>query len=173
MAVAPAPTAPAVPTSAAWPVQEAPTSACFKWRVGQAELLYTFRGVTDDEVLTRIREHLPLLQDILAACETRADERATERADAQAQAQHAPPAPAPTDMAALIQQAVQQALAAQSNGAAANGHASGQAKSQPKASDQERGWCSLHNVAMEQRVNERGTWCSHTIGDGRYCKGAK
>ena len=44
--------APAVPTSAAWHVQEAPTSACFKWRVGQAELTYTFRGVTDEEVLT-------------------------------------------------------------------------------------------------------------------------
>lgn len=169
--------APAVPTSAGWQVQEAPTSACFRWRVGQAELMYTFRGVTDDEVLERIRETLPLLQDILEACETRADERAKERADAQAQAQaqHTPQAPAPADLAALIQQAVQQALAAPSNGTAANGHAAApsQPKSQPKASDQERGWCSLHNVAMEQRVNERGTWWSHTLGDGRYCKGAK
>jgi hypothetical protein len=65
--------------TAAWLVQEAPTSACFKWRIGSAELMYTFRGVTDDDVLTRIREHLPLLQDILAACETRAAERPAVR----------------------------------------------------------------------------------------------
>jgi len=47
--------APAVPTSAAWQVHEAPTSACFKWRIGQNELLYTFRGIDDAEVLERLR----------------------------------------------------------------------------------------------------------------------
>jgi hypothetical protein len=164
VAVAPAPTAPAVPTSAAWPVQEAQTSACFRWRVGQAELMYTFRGVTDEEVLTRIREQLPLLQDILEACET----RAAERAAAPAQAPQAPQAPAPADMHALIQQAVQQALAVQSNG-----HATGQVKRQAKSRDQESGWCSLHTVAMDLHDNERGTWYSHLLDNGRYCKGAK
>jgi hypothetical protein len=160
--------APAVPTSAAWQVQEAPTSACFKWRVGQAELMYTFRGVTDDEVLERIRETLPLLQDILEACETRADERAKERAaaqadaQAQAQAQHAQQAQAPADMQALIQQAVQQALKAQSNGATGNGHATGHTPTSPPR-------CPAHGD-MRESTKQPGTWfCTQKLPTGKYC----
>jgi hypothetical protein len=172
---APSAPAPAVPTSAAWQVHEAPTSACFRFRLGQGELTYTFRGVNDLEVLDRIHEHLPFLQAILDGWETRAAERAAAR-DA-ALAQHTPAA-VPADIQALLQQMLQQALAAQSTGAAAanghaNGHSTGQATSQPKASDQERGWCSLHNVAMERRQNARGTWWSHELENGHYCKGAK
>jgi len=170
------PAAPAVPTSAAWHVQEAPTSACFKWRVGQAELMYTFRGVTDEEVLDRIREHLPLLQDILDACETRAAERAAARdaalaqaQQAQAQAQHAqPPAGAPADLQALLQQAVQQAL-------------NGQAPSTPPPVPPSHGtaaanggvpFCHVHQAPLELRTNDRGSWWSHWVAsEKRYCKG--
>ncbi len=181
-----APPPASVSGTAAWPVQEAPTSACFKWRVGSAELTYTFRGVTDDEVLERMRETLPLLQNILAACETRADARAKERVAMQTDAQ-APPAPqasAPPDMAALIQHAVQQAvqhaLAAPRHGhtaangsAAVHGSSSGSAKRSAKSRDQDSGWCSLHSVTMDFHDNERGTWYSHPLDNGRYCKGAK
>jgi len=33
------------------------------------------------------------------------------------------------------------------------------------------GWCALHQVAMELRHNERGSWWSHRLADGAYCKG--
>jgi hypothetical protein len=148
--------APAVPTSAAWQVQEAPTSACFKWRVGQGELLYTFRGATDDEVFTRIREHLPLLQDILDACETRATARAAARdaavAQAQAQAQATP------TLTPELVQALHAVVAAQHHGAAANG----QAPTSPPR-------CPEHGV-MRESTKEPGTWyCTHKLPTGKYC----
>ena len=154
--------APTVPTSAAWRVQEAPTSACFKWRVGQAELLYTFRGVSDDEVLTRIREHLPLLQDILDACETRAAERAAARDAAQAQAQ-ATPAPALTPETLMqAMQALLTAPAGASTGAAANGHANGNTLASPPR-------CPAHGD-MRASTKALGTWfCAQKLADGSYC----
>jgi len=76
-AAAPAP--PSAPLSAAWPVAEAPASACFKFRLSTSmELLYTFRGSADAELQTRIKDTLPLLQEILDACEERAG-RASQR----------------------------------------------------------------------------------------------
>ena len=112
------PSAPNAPASSAWNVHEAPASACFKFRVGNLELLYTLRGIDDAELQRRMTATLPTLQDIIEACEARAAQRVAERAAAQAaQAPHAP-ASAPADLQALIQQAVQQALAAQANGQA-------------------------------------------------------
>ncbi len=111
-------TAPSAPASQAWDVHEAPASACFKFRVGNMELLYTLRGIDDTELQQRMTATLPTLQEIMEACEERAAQRVAERAAAQAaQAQQAPQAPA--DLQALLQQAVQQALAA------ANGQAPG------------------------------------------------
>jgi hypothetical protein len=163
-AVADAPTAltvaPAVPTSATWQVQEAPTSACFKWRVGQAELMYTFRGVTDAEVLDRIRETLPLLQDILEACQTRADERADERAAAQAQAQAQATAPTAPALTPDALQALQALLAA--SPVASNGHANGHAPaSLPR--------CPAHGD-MRESTKAPGTWfCTQKLPTGKYC----
>jgi hypothetical protein len=163
--------------TAAWLVQEAPTSACFKWRMGSAELTYTFRGVTDEEVLTRIREQLPLLQDILAACETRA---AARPAIPEAAPPQAPPDEPDkhTQRPQASPQAQETPHKSHANGHTAtnghaNGHRNGQRQRQSTTGDQDTGWCSLHNVAMHQHVNDRGTWCSHTLGNGRYCKGAK
>ena len=171
-------------SSAAWDVHEAPTSACFKWRVGTAELLFTFRGVTDEEVLQRITATLPTLQAIVVEAEERAAIRAEAlAADKAALPPQAPPAPqpisAPADLQTLIQQAVQQALAA-----AANGQASGtpppaasstpQRQAKPKTGDQATGVCSLHNVGMEHHDNERGSWYSHWLPeDERHCKGRR
>jgi hypothetical protein len=148
-------------------VQEAPTSACLKWRVGHLELTYTFRGTTDDEVISRMREHLPFLQDMLEACEARATQRAAERAAAQAQQTQAPqPTSAPADLQALLQQAVQQALTAQANG---------QARSTPPQQAAANGtppFCQAHQVPLELRSNERGSWWSHWVAsEKRYCKG--
>jgi hypothetical protein len=164
--------------SAAWDVHEAPASCCLKWRVGSLELLYTLRGVDDAELQTRLAATLPTLQDILEACEERAAQRAAAREAAQAaQAQPAPlapPAPQPTSapaaLQALLQQAVQQALAA-ANGQATPPPQAPPAHGQAQPAPTPEGWCALHQVQMELRSNERGSWWSHRLTDGAYCKG--
>jgi hypothetical protein len=166
-------TAPSAPASQAWDVHEAPASACFKFRVGNMELLYTLRGIDDTELQQRMTATLPTLQDIMEACEERAAQRVAERAAAQAaQAQQAQQAPA--DLQALLQQAVQQALAAQGS---PNGQAPGTPPPAPPSNGTAQpaptpeGWCALHQAPMELRSNERGSWWSHRLADGSYCKG--
>ena len=173
------PAAPSAPASHAWDVHEAPASACFKFRVGTMELLYTLRGVDDAELQRRMTATLPTLQDIIEACEERAAQRVAERAAAQAaQAQQAP-ASAPADLQALLQQAVQQALAAQANGQAPGTPppappSNGTAPSSAAPDDQQTGFCSIHQVQMEQKSNERGTWYSHWLrGEQQHCKGRR
>ena len=176
-----APSAPSAPVSHAWDVHEAPASACFKFRVGTMELLYTLRGVDDAELQRRITATLPTLQEVIEACEERAAQRVAAREAAQAaQTQQAPAAAVPqADLQALLQQAVQQALAT-----AANGQASGtpppaalstsQRQAKAKTGDQATGLCSLHQVAMEHRENERGSWYSHWLPEEeRHCKGRR
>ena len=158
------PTAPSAPASHAWDVHEAPASACFKFRVGAMELLYTLRGIDDAELQRRMMATLPTLQEIMEACEERAAREA-------ARAQQAPAAAVPqADLQALLQQAVQQALAA------ANGQATPPPQAPPNTGTAQpaptpEGWCALHQVPMEQRSNERGSWWSHRLADGSYCKG--
>lgn len=48
---------------------ENPAGANFKAHVGNNELWYTWHGATDAEVVGRMRETLPLLQEIVEACE--------------------------------------------------------------------------------------------------------
>jgi hypothetical protein len=160
---------PRAPASAAWDVHEAPASACFRFRVGNLELMYTLRGIDDTELQTRIKDTLPMLQDILEGCEARAAARQAAREAAQAaQAQPVqPPAGAPTDLQALLQQAVQQALATQSTGAAS---ANGQAP--PATANGTAPFCQAHQAPLELRSNERGSWWSHWVAsEKRYCKG--
>jgi len=168
------PVVPSAPASHAWDVHEAPASACFKFRVGTMELLYTLRGIDDAELQRRMTATLPTLQDIIEACEERAAQRVAERAAAQAQqAQQAP-----ADLPALLQQAVQQALAA------ANGQApgtpppappsNGAAPSAPEPDDQQTGFCSIHQVEMEQKRNDRGTFYGHWLAaEQRHCNGRR
>lgn len=167
----PLPAAPSAPASNSWDVHEAPASACFKFRVGTMELMYTLRGIDDAELQRRITATLPTLQEVIEACEERAAQRAAAR---EAQAAQAPPAPqttsAPADLQTLIQQAVQQALAA------ANGQATPPPQAPPSTgmappAPTPEGWCALHQVQMELRNNERGSWWSHRLADGSYCKG--
>ena len=171
---------PSAPASAQWDVHEAPTSACFKFRVHTMELTYTFRGVDDAELQARIAETLPMLQAMMEACE---DRHAARQADREA-AKAAPPAPqqasTPADLQQLVQQAVQHALATQGGSQAAATSAQPPAGPPPVPPPQEppadtpEGYCTLHEVWMEQRRNERGSWYSHiaTDDEGEYfCKG--
>jgi hypothetical protein len=174
-AATPPAAAPSAPASHAWDVHEAPASACFKFRVGTMELMYTLRGVDDGELQRRITATLPTLQEVIEACEERAAQRAAAREAQAAQAQQAPAAAGPqADLQALLQQAL----------AAANGQApstpppalpsNGTAPSSAAPDDQQTGFCSIHQVPMEQKSNERGTWYSHWLEDEqRYCKGVR
>ena len=187
VASAPAkPTRPAKPRhSAAWDVHEAPFSSCFKIRLGALEWTHTIRASDDAEGQARLHAFLPTFRDIAAALDALHAEREAAKA-----APVPPPPPAPAtpaaavpqaDLQALIQQAVQQALAAQSS---ANGQApgmpppappsTGQRQAKAKTGDQATGLCSLHNVAMEHRENERGSWYSHWLPEEeRHCKGRR
>ena len=179
------PAVPAVlsaPASSAWQVHEAPASACFKFRVGTLELMYTLRGVDDAELQRRITATLPTLQEVIEACEERAAQRAAARDAAQAaQAQQAPHVPPATqaDLQTLIQQALQQAMAAHANGQAPGTPppappSNGQTPSGPASDDQQTGFCSIHQVEMEQKHNDRGTFYGHWLADEkRHCNGRR
>jgi hypothetical protein len=167
-------------SSAGWDVHEAPTSSCFKIRVGTLEWTHTIHASDDAELHTRLQAFLPTFREIAAALEALHAEREVVQA---AQATPAPQPPqlpsAPADLQALIQQAVQQALATQANGTGtppANGTAPSTPPPAPPgaatAAHSAAPVCPLHQVPMEPRSNERGSWYSHWIAsEKRYCKG--
>src|SRR5262249_59245972 len=105
--------APGAPASAAWHVHEAPTSSCFKIRVGTLEWTHTIRASDDTELHTRLQAFLPTFRAIAAALEALHAEREAAKAAPAGPVQQTPPPPsldAPADLQTLIQQAVQQAL---------------------------------------------------------------
>jgi nucleoid-associated protein YgaU len=167
----------------------APLSTCLKLRLGPCEWTHTVRASDETELRARFSEFRALVHDMAAelnelALHLEASHvtlrEALERKRAEAKAapafqETAAASPTPDALQQAVAQAVQAVLAAQQ--AAPNGqpqgHANGQAKRHGKPADQETGWCSLHDCAMEERQNDRGTWFSHVDDDGRYCKGAR
>jgi SWIM zinc finger len=184
-APAPAPAKPTrqgrLPSADRWAVTEAPASCCLRLRVGELELMYTMRDVSDAELTSRVQHLVPWVQDLLdqarerqaqleALRQQRAAVKVAPDAPAQPPVPTPPPASAPADLQALLQQAVQQALAA------ANGQATPPPQAPPSNGTAQpaptpEGWCALHQVPMELRSNERGSWWSHRLADGSYCKG--
>jgi len=87
-------------------------------RVGDLELLYTMRDVSDAELTSRVQHLVPWVQDILDQARERQTHLDFLRQQREAMSAgptavpHPPPTP-PADLQALIQQAVQHALAAQ------------------------------------------------------------
>jgi SWIM zinc finger len=160
-------------SSAVWDVHEAPASACFKFRVGNMELMYTLRGIDDDELQRRITATLPTLQEVIEACEERAAQRAAAREAQAAQAQQGPAAAGPqADLQALLQQAVQQALATQANGQAPGTPPPAPPSTGPAAATGGAPFCHVHQAPLELRTNDRGSWWSHWVAsEKRYCKG--
>jgi hypothetical protein len=176
-AQAPAPTKPTRElkprSSSAWDVHEAPVSSCFKIRVGAFEWTHTMRATDDAELHTRVQAFVPTFREVVAALDTLQAEREAAKA-APVPLPPAPATPAPAlpqvDLQALVQQAVQQALAA-ANGQATPPPQAPPANGQAQAAPPPEGWCALHQVPMELRSNERGSWWSHRLADGSYCKG--
>ena len=166
-----------LPSADRWDVHEAPASCCLRLRVGDIEILYTMRDVSDAELTSRVQHLVPWVQDILDQARERQAHldllrQQREAASAGPTAGLQPPATTPpADLQALIQQAVQQALAAQQPSSTGQAPAPSQAPAAtPPASPAD--WCALHQVAMEQRSNAKGTWYSHWLAsEQRYCKG--
>src|SRR5215470_10154986 len=67
-AAVPVPAA-AVPSTASWPISEAPASLNIKLRVGNMEFMLTMRDVDDLKLQRRATMALPWLTDILHGCE--------------------------------------------------------------------------------------------------------
>ena len=108
------------PSADRWAVTEAPASCCVRLHIGEIELMYTMRDVSDAELTRRVQHLTPWVQDLVDQARERQGQldRLRQQRDAAAAGQVAvppsvPPASTPTDVQALIQQAVQQALAAQ------------------------------------------------------------
>src|SRR3989475_7041692 len=109
-----------LPSADRWAVTEAPASCCLRLRVGDIELIYTMRDISDAELTGRVQHLVPWDQDLLDQARERQTLLDTLRQ--QREAAHVSPAvPAPSalqpttppvDLQALLQQAVQQALAA-------------------------------------------------------------
>ena len=172
-----------------WDVTEAPASCCLRLRVGEIELLYTMRDVSDAELTSRVQHLVPWVQDVLDQARERQTHLDTlrQQRDAARTASDAPASAAshalgtPADLEARIQQAVQQALAAQQATSTGQTPAPGQEPSAPPPAPPSTGTaaangaapvCPLHQVAMEQRSNAHGSWYSHWLAnEKRYCKG--
>ena len=142
--------------------------------------MYTMRDVSDAELTSRVQHLTPWVQDLVDQARERQAQLDTRRQQRDAAAvQAAVPPPSPTvptvsavpDMQALIQQAVQQALAAQATASKDQPAASSQAPDTTPPASQD-GWCARHQVAMERRSNDKGSWCSHWLADeNRWCRG--
>jgi hypothetical protein len=153
--------------------------------VGELEILYTMRDVTDAELTGRVQHLVPWVQDVLDQARERQALLDTLRQQREAAhpAAPVPPAPqvpsAPPDLQALVQQAVQQALAAQAPGTGTpptNGQAASTTTTAAQSPDAEANGatrvCPTHQVPLELRHNARGSWWSHWVAsEKRYCKG--
>jgi hypothetical protein len=154
------------------------------------------RDVSDAELASRVQHLVPWVQDVLDQARERQTLLDTLRQ--QREAAHAAPAapvsPAPqalsvpADLQALLQQAVQQALAAHTpshrtppaNGQAPNTPppappSTGTAAANgPALDDQQTGFCSIHQIPMEQKQNARGTFYGHWLAaEQRHCNGRR
>ena len=90
-----------------------------------------------------------------------------------------PPAPAPErtleeQVAATVQAAMPAQATASPNGA---GPAVDGRRTPPpppaseRTNDMDPSWCTIHQCQMQQRSNARGSWYSHRLPSGAYCKG--
>ena len=166
-----------LPSADRWDVHEAPASCCLRLRVGDLEILYTMRDVTDAELTSRVQHLVPWVQDLV--------DQARERQahlDLLRQQREAASAGLTAGLTAAVRDATHRPAGPDPTGRAAGpgGPAAssiGQAPAHrpapaatPPASPAD--WCALHQVAMEQRSNATGTWSSHWLAsEQRYCKG--
>ena len=163
---------PAAPCTATWPISEAPASLNIKLRVGNMELMYTMRDVDDLKLQRRATMSLPWLQEILHGCEANLAARQQEAERSRQQAEEERQAQA-RSLDEQIAAAVAAAMKAQTTGST-TGNGARKPPAPPAlepTNDTDPSWCPIHRCRMEQRTNERGSWYSHRLNSGAYCKG--
>ena len=88
------------PSADRWAVTEAPASCCMRLHIGELELMYTMRDVTDTELTSRVQHLVPWVQDVFDQARERQGQLDTLRqqrdAAAAGQAAVPPPPPRPT-----------------------------------------------------------------------------
>src|SRR3989454_100066 len=164
---------PAAPTTANWPISEAPASLNIKLKVGNMELMYTMRDVDDLKLQRRATMSLPWLQEILHGCEANLAARQQEAERSRQQAEEERQAQA-RSLDEQIAAAVAAAMKTQTTGSP-TGNGARKPPTPPAlepTNDTDPSWCPIHRVKMERRTNERGSWYSHRLAGGEYCKGA-
>src|SRR5712691_10825099 len=156
---------PAAPCTATWPISEAPASLNIKLKVGNMELMYTMRDVDDLKLQRRATMSLPWLTDILHGCEANlaARQQEAERTRQQAEEERKVQARSLDEQIAVAVAAAMQAQA--------NGTPPPRAPQVEPTNDTDPSWCPIHRCKMERRSNERGSWYSHRLTSGAYCKG--
>src|SRR5215510_751581 len=170
----------ATPTTASWPISEAPASLNIKLKIGNMELMLTMRDVDDLKLQRRATMALPWLQEILHGCEATLAARQQEAERSRQQAEEERQAQA-RSLDEQIAAAVAAAMQAQANGN--NGQNPQQRTAAPppqpeadglaSAHDHDPSWRPKHQVTMRwHEGNARGPgWHSHQLADGSYCKG--
>src|SRR6266446_6463461 len=169
------------PTTASWPISEAPASLNIKLKVGNMELMFTMRDVDDLKLQRRATMSLPWLQDILHGCEANlaARQQEAERRRQQTEAERQVQARSLDEQIAAAVAAATQAQTSRNNGhspqrrTAAAPHQPPEAEHLASAPEHDPSWCPKHQVTMRwHEGNARGPgWFSHQLADGSYCKG--
>jgi SWIM zinc finger len=153
-----------VPSTATWPISEAPASLNIQLKVGNMQIMYTMRDVNDLKLQRRATMALPWLQDIMVSCEANLAARQQVEEERKVQAR---------SLEEQIAAAAQAAIQAQTPPTSPNGQRQPPPRDPMLAptNDTDPSWCPIHRCKMERRSNERGSWYSHRLGGGVYCKG--
>src|SRR5262252_498958 len=110
------------PSTASWPISEAPASLNIKLKIGNMELMLTMRDVDDLKLQRRATMSLPWLQDILHGCEANLAARQQEAECTLKQAEEERQAQARSldeQIAAAVQAAMQAQTSSSRDGARA------------------------------------------------------
>jgi len=169
------------PTTASWPISEAPASLNIKLKVGNMELMLTMRDVDDLKLQRRATMSLPWLQDILHGCEANlaARQQEAERRRQQAEEERQAQARSLDEQIAAAVAAAMKAQTSSTNGPSPQQRTAAAPPQPPEAEhlasahDHDPSWCPKHQVTMRWHDgNARGPgWFSHQLADGSYCKG--
>src|SRR5215467_8977346 len=109
---------PPAPTTASWPISEAPASLNIKLKVGNMEFMLTMRDVDDLKLQRRATMSLPWLTDILHGCEAHlaARQQEAERRHQQAEEERQAQARSLDEQIAAAVAAAMKAQASRNNG---------------------------------------------------------
>jgi hypothetical protein len=176
-----APPPAAAPSTASWPISEAPASLNIKLKIGNMEFMLTMRDVDDLKLQRRATMALPWLQAILHGCEANlaARQQEAERTLKQAEEERQAQARSLDEQIAAAVQAAMKAQTSRTNGPSPQLRPAAAAPQPPDAEglasahDHDPSWCFKHQVTMRWHDgNARGPgWFSHQLADGSYCKG--